>query len=266
MERTDRQSRDLLQAQARQITKLREQFDELQLQSGQDRTSAQARPRSSHAIPQNHDGRDGDQRYVSTRGRRYLYMKTGGKWWRTTELTDRSAADRDLVERADIENGAVSDEKIADVAVGKVTGIHSHSNQAELDLVTDGDHDVRTDDPHSTLDGIEYSKSIDIQSVTSSEDCTVFFTNRAITITEIRAVIGATFSSVTWTARHDTNRSAAGTEVVTGGTVTNDSTTGSDVTSFDDATVPADSFVWIETTATSGSPGFLSVTVFFTYD
>ncbi|MEE8484223.1 MAG: hypothetical protein V3S46_06455, partial [Nitrospinota bacterium] len=30
-----------------------------------------------------------------------------------------------------------------------VTKKHSHSNQTQLDLVTDGDHDVRTDNPHS---------------------------------------------------------------------------------------------------------------------
>lgn len=30
-----------------------------------------------------------------------------------------------------------------------ITDLHSHSNQAQLDLVTDGDHDVRTDNPHS---------------------------------------------------------------------------------------------------------------------
>lgn len=35
------------------------------------------------------------------------------------------------------------------IGVSSGTG-HSHSNQGELDLVTDGDHDVRTDNPHGT--------------------------------------------------------------------------------------------------------------------
>ena len=48
----------------------------------------------------------------------------------------------------------------ADVGLGNVPNLdttdavnneHTHANSAELDLVTDGDHDVRTDDPHSTL-------------------------------------------------------------------------------------------------------------------
>lgn len=33
-----------------------------------------------------------------------------------------------------------------------VTKKHTHSNKAQLDLVTDGDHDVRTDNPHGTSD------------------------------------------------------------------------------------------------------------------
>ena len=88
------------------------------------------------------------------------------------------------------------------------------------------------------------SKSITIEKPSSSEDISFFFTNRAITITEMRAVLqnGST-PSVTWTVRHGTDRSGAGAEVVTGGTTTTSETTGSDVTSFNDATVVADSFL-----------------------
>lgn len=40
------------------------------------------------------------------------------------------------------------------VTWGSVAGAaapHSHANKAELDLVTDGDHDARTDNPHDTV-------------------------------------------------------------------------------------------------------------------
>ena len=110
-------------------------------------------------------------------------------------------------------------------------------------------------------------KSITIEDPTASEDISAFFTNEAITVTEIRAVlVGSATPSVTWTVRHGTDRSAAGAEVVTGGTTTTSTTTGDDVTSFNDATIIADSFVWIETTAQSGTVDELHLTIVYTVD
>jgi len=109
------------------------------------------------------------------------------------------------------------------------------------------------------------SKSITIISPTATEDASIFYTDDAITITKIVFVItGAT--SATTTIRHHTDRNNAGNEVVTGGTVANSTTTGNVVTSFNDATVPADSFVWLETTALSSTPTSLSVTIFYRQD
>jgi hypothetical protein len=111
------------------------------------------------------------------------------------------------------------------------------------------------------------SKSITIESPTATEDISLFYTDDAITITKIVAVlVGSATPSVTWTVRHGTDRSAAGTEVVTGGTTTTSVTTGSVVTSFNDATVVADAFVWLETTAQSGTVGQINITVFYTLD
>ena len=112
------------------------------------------------------------------------------------------------------------------------------------------------------------SAAITVEDPSNSEDITIAFTEKAITITEIRAVlIGSDTPSVTWTIRHHaTDRSNAGNEVVTGGTTTTSTTGGSDVTSFDDATIPADSFIWLETTAKSGTVSELHVTVVYTVD
>ncbi|MEA2036711.1 MAG: hypothetical protein U9O94_04345 [Nanoarchaeota archaeon] len=100
------------------------------------------------------------------------------------------------------------------------------------------------------------------------DDVTILFTNRAITITEMRAVLnnGTSTPSVTWTIRHATDRSAVGNEVVTGGTTTTSISTGSDVTTFNDATIPADSFVWIEITAISGTVPNFHVTLIANID
>jgi hypothetical protein len=112
----------------------------------------------------------------------------------------------------------------------------------------------------------EHSKSITIESPTGSEDISIFFTNKAITITEIRAVVRGSSPSVDWTIRHGTSRSAAGAEVVTGGTTTTDESTGSDVTTFDDETVIADSFVWLGTTVQTGTVDELALTIVYTED
>jgi len=113
----------------------------------------------------------------------------------------------------------------------------------------------------------EFSKSITIESPTASEDISIFETGKAITITEIRAVIrGSSTPDVTWTIRHNTDRSAAGNEVVTGGTTTSSTTTGDTVTTFNDADVPANSWLWVETTATSGTVDELILTVKYTID
>lgn len=101
----------------------------------------------------------------------------------------------------------------------------------------------------------------------ASEDITIGFTNEAITITEIRAVLlGSATPSVTWTIRHGTDRSLAGAEVVTGGTTTTSTTTGSDVTVFNDATIPTDSHIWLETTAQSGTVTEIAITIIGTVD
>jgi len=111
------------------------------------------------------------------------------------------------------------------------------------------------------------SKSITVESPSSSEDISMFYADEAITISKIVAVlVGSSTPSVTWTIRHHTDRSNAGNEVVTGGTVTTSTTTGSVVTSFNDATVPADSFVWLKTTAQSGTVGQINITVFYRQD
>ncbi len=97
-----------------------------------------------------------------------------------------------------------------------------------------------------------WDKSITVEAPVSGDDITWFFTNRAITCAELRLVnkeSGA--GSCVVTIRHGTDRNAAGTIVYTG-TIT-DNTTGHDITTFADATIPADSFVWMEIGTTSAT-------------
>ncbi len=131
-------------------------------------------------------------------------------------------------------------------------------------------HHAKYTDAEATTQAkaVKQSKSITIENPTNAEDISIFFTEKAITITEIRAVlIGSSTPSVTWTIRHHaTDRNNAGIEVVTSGTTTTSTTGGDDVTAFNDATIPADSFVWLETTAKSGTVTELHITIIYTVD
>lgn len=112
--------------------------------------------------------------------------------------------------------------------------------------------------------GYIFEKHVTIENPTSGDDVTWFFTNRAITATEIRLVaVGSSVSSVI-TIRHSTDRSAVGT-IVDANTVTS-TTTGHDVTAISDATIPANSFVWVEVGTTSGTVTNVHVTMIGTID
>lgn len=156
------------------------------------------------------------------------------------------------------------------------------SLQAQIDALAAGaitDHGALTglgDDDHTQyhndsraltwLNGLgNNSKSITIESPTADDAITIFRTNRAITITKLVAVIVGGTSAV-FTVRHSTDRSATGNEAVTGGSTCSSTTTGTVVTSFNDATVPIDSFVWVDMGTITGTVTQFHLTVFYTED
>ncbi len=110
------------------------------------------------------------------------------------------------------------------------------------------------------------SKSITVESPTATEDIMCFYTDVAIAMRQLTAVLRGTTPSVTWTLRYDSDRSAAGTEVITTGTVTTNTSTGQDLTIFSNPNIPADSFVWLETTAIGGTVDELALTMIFSED
>lgn len=90
---------------------------------------------------------------------------------------------------------------------------------------------------------------------TATEDDTVFFVNRPGIITDESCVlIGSSTPSVTITLRHSaSDRTAAGQELNTGGRTITSVTTASIDTSFNDPSFNSNSFMWVETTAQSGT-------------
>lgn len=150
---------------------------------------------------------------------------------------------------------------VLNAATGNPVKIQPNGTDTDIDLelLAQGAGEI-------ILRGQEMVKKIVIASPGSSEDRTLFFTNKALTITNMRAVVRGSTPSVTWTIRHNSDRSAAGNEVVTGGTTTTSQSTGSNVTAFNDETIPANSWVWLETTAASGTNNELAVILIFVFD
>jgi hypothetical protein len=99
--------------------------------------------------------------------------------------------------------------------------------------------------------------------LTDEEDFTILKVESETELTKMFSVIrGPGTPSVTWTVRHDTDRDEPGTEVVVGGTQTTSITTGDTITVLDNPTIPANSWVWLETTVTGGSPQEIAVELF----
>lgn len=105
-------------------------------------------------------------------------------------------------------------------------------------------------------------RAITIENPTATEKIIMFFTTTAMTLSQIRSVIiGGT--SVDFRIIYGTDVSAAGTNTTTNAITCNSTTTGVSTTSFSSATVPANNFVWLTTSAVSGTVTQLSVSLVF---
>ena len=112
---------------------------------------------------------------------------------------------------------------------------------------------------------VQLSKGFTVELPRASENIAVWYVTTAIIISEIRAVlVGSGSPSVTWRLRHDTDRSDTGTLIKS--KVTTNTTTGDEITSFDDDTVPAGSFIFFKTTAMSGNVEEISLTIDYSED
>ena len=100
---------------------------------------------------------------------------------------------------------------------------------------------------------------------TNAENVFLFRADRAMTIRKIVAVIAGSGSpSKTWSLRKNSDVSAAGTEVVTGGTATTNTTTGASITSFTSATLAAGDWLRLTTTAGAGTVTQLHLSIYLT--
>lgn len=107
------------------------------------------------------------------------------------------------------------------------------------------------------------TKSMTLTTPTNADNVTIFFTPEAITITSVRAVVVGSSPSVTYNVKYSTDRSAAGTSVTTAPAATTNTTTGVEAT-LDNTAVAANSYIWLTTSAKSGTVSDINVTVRYT--
>ncbi|MBW8034149.1 MAG: hypothetical protein FVQ79_00325 [Planctomycetes bacterium] len=101
---------------------------------------------------------------------------------------------------------------------------------------------------------------------TGAVDGPAFYTDQALTFSQVNSVKGSAGTSVVFQLYWSNSRNAAGTTILTLSERVTNSTTGQEQTSFNDATIPADKWVWCEITAVTGTPEFLELTAKFTID
>ena len=95
--------------------------------------------------------------------------------------------------------------------------------------------------------------AIEVENPSGTERITWFRVYIATTVNEINAVLnGSASPSVTFSVRFDTDRSAVGTELLTSGRVLTNTTTGVSYVP-DVSLIPAGNWVWLQTTAQSGT-------------
>jgi hypothetical protein len=107
------------------------------------------------------------------------------------------------------------------------------------------------------------ARGISIDSPTNSEDITIFRAPAALTLTRLDCVIvGGT--SVGYTIRYAADRSATGTQAPSGTITCSSTSTGTATTSLSNTAVSAGDWVWLETSAVSGTVNNFAVTVTYT--
>jgi len=176
------------------------------------------------------------------------------------------------------ETGASTDVAMTVTASGSFfTGLGSYSN---LDMVNNAicniatpvrDYDASTKkyvDDLVTANIPTRCISMTVEDPVASEFIVMDHFPMAVTITNLHAAVsGSASPSVTIDPRHHANMTNAGNALLSSPAAITNTTTGDSVSlSGGDATIPANSYFWLKTTAQSGTVGLLHLRFTFTED
>jgi hypothetical protein len=154
-----------------------------------------------------------------------------------------------------------------------VNGTSYFSGAIAINDGTQGANKVLTSDANGsatwqTVSGGSSSGSfaITIDTPMATENVTITKTNAAITARGIHYIIRGTLPcSITASIKYGTTRDAAGTNLVNWPhTVCSNTSSGATVTSLDNSSIPANSYIWLVTTGTlGGAPSELNATIYY---
>jgi hypothetical protein len=186
--------------------------------------------------------------YYNTDKRGFWYKDSGG--WEEVGV---------IADDVTIEVHATNGLQLIDagtVATTKLSATGTKNNTTFLR--GDDTWDVPIDTPKPTL-----TKSLTLELPTGTELFPIFYTPVAITFTNFEHFIQGT-TNVQWQIMWGDEPDAAGT--ATHGTITTSATTGTSTVPTTDPTIPADSYLWLDTSGISGTPDKFHVTITFTED
>lgn len=118
---------------------------------------------------------------------------------------------------------------------------------------------------NATVEGYvktEKARALTIESVTASEEIDLGKYLRAADIERVDVVLRGSGVSVTGQLYHATDRSTAGTALWASAQTWSSTTTGDASTSFANASMAAASYLWLETTAVTGTVLSMTITVY----
>ena len=153
---------------------------------------------------------------------------------------------------------------------GEITALTAKATPTTSDVLIIEDVADSNNKKKSTLAGIKntvaptLSKTLTLEAPTASDNISIFRTDVAITVQQVISVSTGTTPSTTYQLKHHTDRSNAGNNL-TNSSISGNTTTGN-IATLSDPTIPADSFIWFETTAASGTDVYLSVNIRYTED
>jgi len=106
------------------------------------------------------------------------------------------------------------------------------------------------------------SKSISISSPTTPMNVTLWYSNTAIRVTRLAAVVQGSTPSITYYVRSNSSRAATTpTNVVTAGSTVTSTTTGGIVTTFNNQNISAGNWIWLWLSAESGTVDEFHLTI-----
>jgi hypothetical protein len=127
---------------------------------------------------------------------------------------------------------------------------------------------LRGDNTWATVSGgsTTQSKTLVLNNPSASENISLFYTDVAVTISKVADAVQGSTPSVTYQVNHASARNSGSPNTLysVGRAVT--SAAGTTTTTFNDATIPAGSYVWFTTSAASGTVGDFMVTLTYTND